>query len=94
MIRILFLLLILVGALYLVRWFLKTPAETVAATVKKSAWFVVGIALIALAASGRSVGANTRHGARSSVRAASTMLTGSIATTTASRAATMPMMLA
>ena len=53
MIRALFIALIVVGALYLVRWFLKTPAESVAATIKKSAWFVAGIGLIALAATGR-----------------------------------------
>lgn len=53
MTRILFLVLILVGALYLVRWFLKTPAENVAATIRKSAFFVVGIGLIALAATGK-----------------------------------------
>ena len=53
MIRILFGVLIVAGALYLVRWFLKTPAENVAATLRKSAFFLAGIGLIALAATGR-----------------------------------------
>jgi len=53
MIRLLFLIAVVFGALYLVRWFLKTPAEDVAATIKKSLLFAVGIGLIVLAVTGR-----------------------------------------
>ena len=53
MIRFLILIGIVFGALYLVRWFLTTPAENVAATIRKSLWLLLGLGLIALAVSGR-----------------------------------------
>lgn len=53
MTRLLFAVLVVIGALYLVRWFLSTPAENVAATLRKSAFFIAGIGLIALAATGK-----------------------------------------
>lgn len=53
MIRFLILIGIVFGALYLVRWFLTTPAENVAATIRKSLWLLLGLGLIVLAVSGR-----------------------------------------
>jgi len=53
MVRLLLLLLVLLGALYLVRWFLTTPAETVAANIRKSLWLLIGLALIFLAVTGK-----------------------------------------
>jgi DnaJ family protein C protein 19 len=53
MIRFLILIGIVFGALYLVRWFLTTPAENVAATIRKSLWLLLGLGLIFLALSGR-----------------------------------------
>jgi DnaJ family protein C protein 19 len=52
-IRLLLLIAVVFGSLYLVRWFLKTPAETVAANVRKSLWLFLGLGLIFLAATGR-----------------------------------------
>ncbi len=53
MIRLLLLLAVLFGALYLIRWFLKTPAENVAATIRKSLWLILGLGLIFLAVTGK-----------------------------------------
>lgn len=53
MIRLLLLVAVLFGALYLIRWFLKTPAETVAATIRKSLWLILGLGLIFLAVTGK-----------------------------------------
>jgi|TARA_R110002074_G_scaffold81724_1_gene182978 hypothetical protein len=53
MIRFLILIGIVFGALYLVRWFLTTPAENVAASIRKSLWLLLGLGLIFLALSGR-----------------------------------------
>ena len=53
MIRLLLLLTVLFGALYLIRWFLKTPAENVAATIRKSLWLTLGLGLIFLAVTGK-----------------------------------------
>jgi hypothetical protein len=53
MIRLMLLIAVVFGAIYLVRWFLTTPAETVAANVRKSLWLVLGLGLLLLAASGR-----------------------------------------
>jgi len=53
MIRLLILLGVVFGAIYLVRWFLKTPAETVAANIRKSFWLFLGLGLIFLAVSGK-----------------------------------------
>jgi len=52
-IRLLIFLGVVFGAIYLVRWFLKTPAETVAANIRKSLWLFVGLGLILLAVSGK-----------------------------------------
>ncbi len=53
MIRLILLLAVLLGALYLVRWFLTTPAETVAANIRKSLWLLLGLGLIFLAVTGK-----------------------------------------
>ncbi|ORU93254.1 MAG: aconitate hydratase [Cycloclasticus sp. symbiont of Bathymodiolus heckerae] len=53
MIRLLILISIVLGAIYLVRWFLTTPAETVAANIRKSLWLFLGLGLIFLAVSGK-----------------------------------------
>jgi len=53
MIRLILLLAVLLGALYLVRWFLTTPAETVATTIRKSLWLLLGLGLIFLAVTGK-----------------------------------------
>ncbi len=53
MIRLLLLIIVVFGAIYLVRWFLTTPAETVAANIRKSLWLVLGLGLILLAATGK-----------------------------------------
>jgi DnaJ homolog subfamily C member 19 len=53
MIRFLLLIAIVLGALYLIRWFLTTPAEDVASKVRKSLWLLLGLGLIFLALSGR-----------------------------------------
>jgi hypothetical protein len=53
MIRLFLLLAVLLGALYLVRWFLTTPAETVAANIRKSLWLLLGLGLIFLAVTGK-----------------------------------------
>lgn len=53
MIRLLLLIAIVLGALYLVRWFLTTPAETVAANIRKSLWLLLGLGLIFLAVTGK-----------------------------------------
>ena len=53
MIRLTLLLAVLLGALYLVRWFLTTPAETVAANIRKSLWLLLGLGLIFLAVTGK-----------------------------------------
>ena len=53
MIRLLILLAIVFGAIYLVRWFLTTPAETVAANIRKSLWLLLGLGLIVLAITGK-----------------------------------------
>lgn len=53
MIRLLLLIAIVFGALYLVRWFLTTPAETVAANIRKSLWLLLGLGLIFLAVTGK-----------------------------------------
>lgn len=53
MIRFLLLIGIVLGALYLIRWFLTTPAEDVASKIRKSLWLLLGLGLIFLAVSGR-----------------------------------------
>ncbi|MBL4783745.1 MAG: hypothetical protein JKX92_16040 [Porticoccaceae bacterium] len=53
MIRLLLLIAIVFGVLYLVRWFLTTPAETIAANIRKSLWLLLGLGLILLAVTGR-----------------------------------------
>ena len=53
MIRLLFLVAIVLGTIYLIRWFLKTPAETVSANIRKSLWLLLGLGLIFLAVTGR-----------------------------------------
>jgi len=53
MIRLILLLAVLLGVLYLVRWFLTTPAETVAANIRKSLWLLLGLGLIFLAVTGK-----------------------------------------
>lgn len=53
MIRLLLLIAVVFGAIYLVRWFITTPAETVAANIRKSFWLILGLGLIFLAVSGR-----------------------------------------
>lgn len=53
MIRLILLIAVIFGSIYLVRWFLKTPAETVAANIRKSLWLLLGLGLIFLAATGR-----------------------------------------
>ena len=53
MFRIILLIGVLFGSLYLIRWFLKTPAETVAANIRKSLWLFLGLGLIFLAATGK-----------------------------------------
>jgi len=53
MIRLALLIAIVLGALYLVRWFLTTPAETVAANIRKSLWLLLGLGLIFLAVTGK-----------------------------------------
>lgn len=53
MIRLLLIVAIVLGAIYLVRWFLRTPAETVAAHIRKTLWLILGLGLIFLAVTGR-----------------------------------------
>ena len=53
MIRLILLVAIVLGAIYLLRWFLTTPAETVSAYIRKSLWLILGLLLILLAVSGR-----------------------------------------
>ncbi|AGS40734.1 MULTISPECIES: DnaJ domain-containing protein [Cycloclasticus] len=53
MIRLLLVIAVALGAIYLVRWFLNTPAETVAATIRKSLWLLLGLGLIFLAVTGK-----------------------------------------
>lgn len=53
MIRLVILLGVIFGVIYLVRWFLTTPAETVAANIRKSLWLILGLGLILLAVSGK-----------------------------------------
>ena len=53
MIRLILLVAIVLGAFYLLRWFLTTPAETVSAYIKKSLWLLLGLLLIMLAVSGK-----------------------------------------
>lgn len=53
MIRLFLLIAIVFGALYLIRWFLTTPAETVASSIRKSLWLIVGLGLILLAVTGK-----------------------------------------
>jgi len=53
MIRLFILLAITAGAIFLVRWFLTTPAETIAAKIRKTFWLVLGLGLIFLAITGR-----------------------------------------
>ena len=53
MIRFLILISIILGALYLVRWFLTTPAQDVASKIRQSLWLLLGLGLIFLAVSGR-----------------------------------------
>lgn len=53
MIRIILIIAILAAALYLIRWFLTTPAETVAAQIRKSLWLFLGLGLIFLGITGR-----------------------------------------
>jgi len=53
MIRLILLIAIVLGAIYLLRWFLATPAETVSAYIRKSLWLLLGLLLILLAVSGR-----------------------------------------
>lgn len=53
MIRLFLLIAIVLGVLYLVRWFLTTPAETVAANIRKSLWLLLGLGLIFLAITGK-----------------------------------------
>ncbi|PCH83093.1 MAG: aconitate hydratase [Piscirickettsiaceae bacterium] len=53
MIRIILLMGVLFGALYLIRWFIKTPAKTVAANIRKSLWLLLGLGLIVLAITGK-----------------------------------------
>lgn len=53
MIRLLLLIAIIASTLYLLRWFLTSPAETVAANIRKTLWLLLGLGLIFLAISGR-----------------------------------------
>ncbi len=53
MIRLLLLITIIASTLYLLRWFLTSPAETVAANIRKTLWLLLGLGLIFLAISGR-----------------------------------------
>jgi len=53
MIRLILLIAIVLGVIYLLRWFLTTPAETVSANIRKSLWLLLGLLLIFLALSGR-----------------------------------------
>jgi len=53
MIRLILLIAIVLGVIYLLRWFLTTPAETVSANIRKSLWLLLGLLLIFLAISGR-----------------------------------------
>lgn len=53
MIRLLLLIAIITSTLYLLRWFLTSPAETVAANIRKTLWLLLGLGLIFLAISGR-----------------------------------------
>ena len=53
MIRLLLVIGIIIGAVYLLRWFLTTPAKTVADRIKQSAWLLLGFGLIFLAVTGR-----------------------------------------
>ncbi len=53
MIRLLLLIAIIASTLYLLRWFLTSPAETVAANIRKTLWLLLGLGLIFLAVSGR-----------------------------------------
>lgn len=53
MIRLLLVLGILFSAIYLIRWFLSTPAKTVASRIKKSLWLLLGLGLIFLGITGR-----------------------------------------
>ena len=51
--RLLLITCIILGAIYLLRWFLATPAPTVADRLKKSLWLLLGFGLMFLAISGR-----------------------------------------
>lgn len=53
MIRLLIFIGIFAGAIYLIRWFLTTPTETVAANIRKSLWLFLGLGLIFLAVTGK-----------------------------------------
>jgi len=53
MIRLLLLIAIIASTLYLLRWFLTSPAETVAANIRKTLWLLLGLGLVFLAVSGR-----------------------------------------
>ncbi|ORU89622.1 MAG: aconitate hydratase [Cycloclasticus sp. symbiont of Poecilosclerida sp. M] len=53
MIRLLLLIAIVFGAIYLVRWFITTPTKTVAAHIRKTLWLTLGLGLIFLALTGR-----------------------------------------
>ena len=53
MISLFILIAIVFGALYLLRWFLNTPAETISAMLRKSLWLLLGLLLIMLAISGK-----------------------------------------
>lgn len=53
MIKLIFVLALVIGALWLLRWFLKTPSKQVANRLKKNSIYIVAGLLILLAASGR-----------------------------------------
>jgi len=51
--RLLLIISIIIGAIYLLRWFLTTPAKTIADRIKQSTWLLLGFGLIFLALTGR-----------------------------------------
>lgn len=53
MIKLILLIAIVLGAFYLLRWFLTSPAETVSAQIRKSLWLILGLGLILLAITGK-----------------------------------------
>ncbi len=53
MIRVVLLLMVLALVFVLMRWFLKTPAQEVAKTIKKSGWIILAGIFIVLALSGK-----------------------------------------